>query len=993
MGLRSLLAPETIDAGAARMAGILRAAMGREYEAGRQADFALDDFRKEFDKTPVARGWTYTAGERLPRNYAIMAGVDTGRMESFTPAEQGFVKAMKAQFDAAIDAVQQVSPGSLRDLMEHYMPRIWREPEQNASTIGRLLSHKPWEGPKSFMRQRVLDYFTDGLKMGLKPVSDNPVDVTMQKLGEMYRFATTRRAMADAKATGLRKFNYVYEPMPEGWRAVDDPSSEIFKPPTVTIKEAFDAQMRAKTIDMLQTLGISHERLVKLPGRRWGDAMEGGGIRSKFGGPDFVLWHEAGHMLDWRYPELRDIVNASSTGKAGAEIRALADLRAEGSEITPSYKSYLRSAPEKIANMFDAYVRAPERFKEVAPTVLADLNRWLSAHPEVKAPLDGIKPSLTLGSASAEQFVGGPIKLGSWIMPEGAAQVVDNYLQPGLGRFKAFRSLREVSGLVNGTQLIGFFHGQFVMNDSFYSGLGLSLYDVLNGKPARALKELAQVPVSPVTSWMRGRKINAAIEDPAAATAEYRKIAQLAVETNLRAGAGNYDPQYARQWKRAFNEVRAEPSVGAAWETFYRAPLAAIQTALAPVMHGLVPPMKLGIFARMAERVMEDNPGISQNALRAKLAEASNATEDRLGQVTYDNQFQHRAIKDAMQLALRAYGWQLTKYRMILGGAGDWAAAAKAVVTGKPANVTYRMTYLPAMVAGHALIGGTLQYLLTGKPPQGISDYLFPETNLLDKYGRPVRVAVADFVKDVAADWRSFPNINKMGAEWSRKLAPFWNMAAEMYQNRDYWGTQIFSKPQVGDPELDHLMKNLWEGVQYLGNAAKPFSISGGQKFVDAGASKTLGYAAPMVGFVPAPRYATQTPMQSYISDTIGDSSYSKTKEETAASRAAVDVSNALRQHKPLTSEQLKTALSLTDAKLRNAITRASLDPDVWALRALDLDRGMKAFDLANEDERKKISPLLWHKLDRAYVLGGHERDTLKRYVKLLMPYVPAASR
>ena len=108
------------------------------------------------------------------------------------------------------------------------------------------------------------------------------------------------------------------------------------------------------------------------------------------------------------------------------------------------------------------------------------------------------------------------------------------------------------------------------------------------------------------------------------------------------------------------------------------------------------------------------------------------------------------------------------------------------------------------------------------------------------------------------ADWRAFPNLNKMGKEWSRKLAPLWNMAAEMYRNEDFWGTQIFSPKEAGEPQLNHVLKNLKEGAAHLASEAMPFSYRSGQRFAQPG-GKVLQYG-PLVGFVPAPRYATQTP-------------------------------------------------------------------------------------------------------------------------------------
>ncbi len=997
-GLRRVFAPQTLDESGAGMAGILRAAMGKEYEQMRRADNALAAARKEFDRTPVPRNWQYDETQPLPRNYEVMRAIDTGTGR-LTPAELSFARTMRQLFDQAIDRVHEVSPNSLRDLYENYMPRIWKNPDQEA--LNRLLSHRPWEGPKSFLKQRSLEYFTEGLKLGLKPISDNPADVSIQKLGEMYRFVATRQAIAEAKQRGYRKFVYIYEKPPTGWVQADDPSSTVHKPPFVTVKEAFDAQVRAKTLELLKSLGVPHERLVKIGGTRWGFAEQGTGrIVTKFGGPDFVIWHELGHQMDWRYPELRKILPAQGQSVVAKELRALADLRYEGSTPSQGFKKYVRETPEKLANVFDAYVRAPEKFKATAPNVWREFNAWLDRHPEVRVPLDDIKPSLTLQAGQAQMHVGGPVLLGHWFMPPGAAQVLDNYLRPGLGRFQTFRTVREVGSLMNSVQLAGFFHGQFVMNDAFYSGFGLALYDAMAGQWARGAKELAFLPVSPFVSLYRGGKIYKALENPAAAEAEYQRLAKLAVAQNLRAGHGNYDAEFSRRWMRSVRESLTAPSLGSMGEVFWRAPFAAVEKAMYPVMQYLVPRMKLGIYARMAERVIADNPNADTLTLRRLLAAAADATEDRLGQVTYDNLFQSRVIKDTGQLAFRAYGWQLTKYRMILGGSSDWVRAAQAVAKGQKPEVTFRMTYLPAMVIGHALIGGFLHWALTGgKTPQQLKDYLFPETGLVDAYGQPVRLAIADFVKDVAADFHAFPSPSKMGAEWSRKLLPLWNVAAELYRNQDFYGTEIRSERVVGEPELDHLLRNLQETGAYLGKTAVvPFSVRASQRFTELGGNNSaLAKLGPWFGAVPAPRYATQTPAETMAGEITRAGMTGMTQAQSAHARLVTELVRDVRTGKVNDEGTFMARAGQAKVKDRAELTRIQervlWTPLQYQIHKMPLESAMRVFDVASDGERLSLAPFLAEKIQRAYDGGRLDSDTTKRWVQLVIPYYQRAGK
>jgi len=171
--------------------------------------------------------------------------------------------------------------------------------------------------------------------------------------------------------------------------------------------------------------------------------------------------------------------------------------------------------------------------------------------------------------------------------------------------------------------------------------------------------------------------------------------------------------------------------------------------------------------------------------------------------------------------------------------------------------------------------------------------------------------------------------------------------------------------------------------VAHLAKSAAPFSVRAGQKFADAGAPAAAAYIAPAVGFVPAPRYAIETPMQNFLSDQAGRDQYSRTQEQAQRSQVARDISAALRDHKPLTADQQTAMRTLSKDQLTNAARRAYMDPDVWAVRALDLDRAMQAWDLANDKEREKISPTVRLKIMNGFT-NGQDPEKLKRYLILV---------
>jgi hypothetical protein len=180
-----------------------------------------------------------------------------------------------------------------------------------------------------------------------------------------------------------------------GFFTLDHPAFKEYRyRPDVAMAEARDKHLWGALEHFAQDIGVSHERVEKLRGRTWGFATTAGDVVTRFGGPETVLTHELGHQLDFKYGLADTLTKRGATAK---ELRALADLRFEGSETSEYFKRYVRRGTEKIANMVHAYVHMPDRFKEVAPVTFKAFNDFLDAHPEL-AGLRKIKPSLVLES-------------------------------------------------------------------------------------------------------------------------------------------------------------------------------------------------------------------------------------------------------------------------------------------------------------------------------------------------------------------------------------------------------------------------------------------------------------------------------------------------------------------------------------------------------------------------------------------------------------------
>ncbi|HEX8899094.1 MAG TPA: hypothetical protein VF751_10375, partial [Chthoniobacterales bacterium] len=238
LGIRKAVAPQTIDLHARRVANIIRDYNGQQANALAQADAELAKWRASFDRTPVARDWKYSPGEPLPRNYAFMAESERGGT-GLTPNERTLKAAIDRMFTEAVDEVHRVKPEALKTLIQDYFPHLWKDPEAAQRAMAAILGDRRLEGSKAFLKQRALAYIEDGLKLGLRPLSDNPIDMVLTKLHEVRRFVAAQDILREAKEIGARKFVYIFEQPPEGWTKIDDPTTAVQAPPFVSVPEAF----------------------------------------------------------------------------------------------------------------------------------------------------------------------------------------------------------------------------------------------------------------------------------------------------------------------------------------------------------------------------------------------------------------------------------------------------------------------------------------------------------------------------------------------------------------------------------------------------------------------------------------------------------------------------------------------------------------------------------------------------------------------------------
>jgi hypothetical protein len=981
LGVRKLVAPQTIDAPTRMVANIIRDYNGQLANKIIQADHALAVARTDFDKTPVPSSWKYDPNKSLPRNYAFMDASEKGGA-GLSTADRALKKQLDDMFAEAVDEVHRVKPAALKSLIQDYFPHIWKDPAQAARVFATIVGHRPLEGSKGFLKQRTKEYVVDGLRAGLVPVSDNPIDIALTKLHEVHKFVAAQDMLTEAKAIGARKFIYIFEKAPEGWTKVDDPTSTVHVPPFVTVPEAFDEQMRVKTIELLTKLGVPNERMAKLGGKRWGTASDAGTppgrIRTKFAGPLSVYWHELGHVLEFRYKWLDVMLRgerAAGQSPIAVELRRLADLRAEGGAPNKSFKSYIRSKDEKAAVMLEAYMHAPRKMQDAAPILYGRVKKFIALHPELHA-IEDIRPSLVLGTGKQQIDVGGMVTLGHYYMPEGAAQVFTNYLSPGLQRFGVIRSIRQGTNILSGLQL-GFsaFHAGFTSIDAAVSQFALGLRYASEGKLGKAAVKIVTTPAAPVTNYLTGRAVQRSMMKPGSGTPEIENIAQLAVKAGLRA---TVDPFWKTQITRNMMRSLHEGGVKGYTGTLLRAPFAASEQMMRPILEYLVPRQKLGVFAGMAQQHMERlGPNADIHQVRDAMARAADATEDRMGQMTYDNLFYNRYVRDMALMGFRAYGWTYGKYRALFTGAYETLQTPGRIAKGGPI-LTDRMAYLIALPMVAAGIGSVMNYMMTGEAPNDWKDALMPRTGRLDRNGNPQRLSLPTYLKDLLSDWHDFPNPKKMLVSFYHKLNPWIDVGADIIQNADFYGTKVYN-------EDDPYWRQWVDTLRFVAKSATPFSVTGAARLKESDPSM-MQQVLPFFGFVPAKNELTMTPAQLHAAELMRESlpRGSRTSEEAERSRFISQLSHDAKAADPGWQQRLQEGLAkqqMRPDQLANFFSNLPFSPFQYQVRKLSAEDAMKVWDLSSEAEKQQLKSIVIQKIGASETIAPEKKIQFLRVI------------
>jgi hypothetical protein len=503
------------------------------------------------------------------------------------------------------------------------------------------------------------------------------------------------------------------------------------------------------------------------------------------------------------------------------------------------------------------------------------------------------------------------------------------------------------------------YHAGFTSAEAMVSQFALGLHYLADRDFGKAAKSFGGVPFAAVTSARLGRQMmqswdNPSLHPDAVKFTAGGKTYDLNDLYSLGGGRMHMDQIYKTQITRNMQKLISQGNyISAA----LRAPFAGMEQMARPIMEHLVPWQKAGAFAKLAEmeisKATRAGKDLTHEELRAKMATIVDSIDNRMGQMIYDNTFWNKTAKDLAMASVRSVGWNVGTIREIIGGGQDMAKAVRNLSKGQKAELTTRMAYVVALPVLTGIMGAVGQYLMTGEGPDDVKDLYYPRTGGLDENGRPDRVVLPTYMKDV------YHYATEPGKTLSNKLHPLLNYLAEMWQNKDYYGTKIRN-------EDDPLVVQAMDAVKHLGATMTPFAIRGAikQSGLGAGPAETI---APFIGITPAPRAINQTAAERKMTEFGADKLPigGRTQAEQDRFDLRRQIFRAIKTNDPdapqLIADSTKSGqLSHGDiTKIRNS---AKNPPEVNHFKALTYDQAQIVFRIASPEEKQILGKYMMEK-------------------------------
>lgn len=180
------------------------------------------ELAQRFDQLESKFGDAQKALDKLPvdQQRQITDDAERGQPQR-DPKMQPLADALRSQYDDRLAQIKQRDP-EFKGL-EDYMGHAYEQPDRASSVMAEMMANKPLAGNKSFRKGRTIPYQSEAIDAGLKPVTDNPVEMMRMKVAGMDKWITAHDLGKDLTTRGIVKDLPANGKAPEGHTALTDP--------------------------------------------------------------------------------------------------------------------------------------------------------------------------------------------------------------------------------------------------------------------------------------------------------------------------------------------------------------------------------------------------------------------------------------------------------------------------------------------------------------------------------------------------------------------------------------------------------------------------------------------------------------------------------------------------------------------------------------------------------------------------------------------------
>ena len=187
-----------------------------EFELERQ----MKQFEDMFDRMPQDKQIDFV--DRIKRG-----------QEQETPELQAVADMMRKIEDAYFAEVQKIKPAA--SYLENHFRVLWKERpgkagEAEAQRGFNGLYRRPLQGTKGFLKRHVFEDMSEGLALGYKPYSYNPMTMWRNAVMDMQKLITANRMFQSLKNMGMIQFVKFGGKAPEGFVKIDDAIGKVYFP-------------------------------------------------------------------------------------------------------------------------------------------------------------------------------------------------------------------------------------------------------------------------------------------------------------------------------------------------------------------------------------------------------------------------------------------------------------------------------------------------------------------------------------------------------------------------------------------------------------------------------------------------------------------------------------------------------------------------------------------------------------------------------------------